>query len=318
MLSQSMYDVLGPAINSGRSLFLYGGPGNGKTLVSEHIAQLFGERYFVPFSVLVDGSVMIVYDPVYHRFTPHDQKGETSRRSARSPHVVSAPGPASGSAAVPDAPLQILRSIPEHDRRFAEARRPVVVAGGELTLNQLDLQWDHSGRMYQAPPQLKAAGGVLVVDDLGRQRVAVRDLLNRWVVPLEHREDYLTLRSGRKIVVPFDCFVIFSTNLDPGDLADEAFLRRIHYKIEVANPRRDEYEQIFRACCEDRGIAYEPAALDYLYAEFYGKGTIEPRRCHPRDVLDHLRDQAGYRGEQASLDPDRLAQACRSYFVATG
>jgi hypothetical protein len=304
VLPDSILALLGPAINSGRSLFLHGGPGDGKTLLAERIARLFGERYYVPYSVLVDGSVMIVHDPVIHRYGLGDDETEGPRRHA--PDVEAETG---------DMRREIVRSLPEHDRRYAEARRPVVITGGELTLEQLDLQWDPSGRMYQAPPQLKAAGGVLVIDDLGRQRVPVRDLLNRWVVPLEHRRDYLTVRSGKKIVVPFDCFVIFSTNLEPRSLADEAFLRRIHYKIEVPAPGREEYERIFRSCCEEREIAFDGDALEYLFDEFYGKGTIAPRRCHPRDVLDHLRDLAGYRGEPARLSPELLEQACRSYFL---
>jgi hypothetical protein len=297
-----MLEMLGPAINSGRSLFLYGSPGNGKTLLAERIAHVFGTRYFVPFSVLVDGNVMIVYDPVHHRFGSTDDGTEETR------------GPFShdGVDAESSVTSEIIRSLPAHDRRYVEAQRPVVVTGGELTLEQLDLQWDASGRMYQAPPQLKAAGGVLVVDDLGRQRVPVRELLNRWVVPLEQRRDHLTLGSGRKIVVPFDCFVIFSTNLEPRALADEAFLRRIHYKIEVPEPGRDEYEQIFRSCCDERDMAFDEDALEYLYNEFYGEGGVEPRRCHP------LRDLAEYRGEPVRLTPQLLEDACRSYFLPSG
>jgi len=291
VVPDAMLELLGPAINSGRSLFLYGGAGNGKTLLAERVARVFGDRYFVPFSVLVDGYQTEV--PAGHPV----RDGVDIERSV---------------------PSEIIRSIPVHDRRYVEAQRPVVVTGGELTLEQLDLQWDATGRMYQAPPQLKAAGGVLVVDDLGRQRVPVRELLNRWVVPLEQRRDHLTLRSGKKIVVPFDCFVIFSTNLEPRDLADEAFLRRIHYKIEVPDPGRDEYERIFRSCCEERDIAFDEGALDYLFSEFYEKGSVEPRRCHPRDVLDHLRDLAGYRGQPASLTPQLLEDACRSYFLPSG
>jgi predicted ATPase with chaperone activity len=300
VVPDSMVEQLGPAINSGRSLFLFGDPGNGKTLLAERIARLFGDRYYVPFVVLVDGSVMVVHDPVHHHYEVPDE---------------TAADPSGGANGVPS---EILRVLPEHDRRYMEARRPVVITGGELTLDQLDLRWDPMGRMYQAPPQLKAAGGVLVVDDLGRQRVPVRDLLNRWVVPLEHREDYLTLGTGRKIVVPFDCFVIFSTNLEPKALGDEAFLRRIHYKIEVPDPDRGEYEQIFRTCCEEREVRFEEDALDYLFDEFYGNGTIPPRRCHPRDVLDHLRDLAEYRREPARLSRELLEQACRSYFLPLG
>ena len=302
----SMLELLGPAINSGRSLFLYGGPGNGKTLLAERIARLFGDRYYVPYSVLVDGSVMIVHDPVHHGV------GMDGAATA-------APGPqespASGFLSSDDVRREIVRALPEHDRRFAEARRPVVMAGGELTLEQLDLQWDATGRMYQAPPQVKAAGGVLVVDDLGRQRVAVQDLLNRWVIPLEQRRDYLTLRSGRKITVPFDGFVIFSTNLEPRALTDEAFLRRIHYKIEVPDPVRAEFAQIFRSCCEERGIPFEDDVVRSLYDEFYETGRVEPRRCHPRDILDHLQDLAAYRGETARLSSKLLGAACRSYFL---
>ena len=327
VLPDEMLDLLGPAINSGRSLFLYGGPGNGKTLLAERIASVFGDRYFVPYSVLVDGTVMIVHDPVFHGLgRDAGRAGEPQAPVSEPDAEVEPPEPSQngdhageGAAAARDAlRRELLRPLPEHDRRYAEARRPVVVTGGELTLEQLDLQWDPSGRMYQAPPQLKAAGGVLVVDDLGRQRVPVRDLLNRWVVPLEHRQDYLTLRSGRKLVVPFDCFVIFSTNLEPRSLADEAFLRRIHYKIEVSDPDRAEYEQIFRSCCEERDIAFEPSAVDYLFDEFYADGAVAPRRCHPRDVLDHLQDLASYRGQVAGLSSELIEDACRSYFLPSG
>jgi hypothetical protein len=353
VLPDSMLELLGPAINSGRSLFLYGESGNGKTLLARRLAKVYGERYYVPYSVLVDGSVMIVYDPIHHGFAPTERGLAERTVPVTSARELDAPwDPATkrtgGAAAVdfttpeiaPDMRTQaavvehpldggypdhgrpsvdvlqeILRTVPKHDRRFAEARRPVVITGGELTLEQLDLQWDSTGRMYQAPPQLKAAGGVLVIDDLGRQRVDVRELLNRWGVPLENRQDHLTLGSGRKIVVPFDCFVIFSTNLEPHSLADDAFLRRIHYKIEVQDPDRGEYERIFRTCCEERGIAFDKGALDYLFDEFYAKGTIAPRRCHPRDVLDHVQDLADYLGTPASLDLSLLEPACRSYFL---
>ena len=329
VLQDAMFELLGPAVNSGRSLFLYGESGNGKTLLAQRLARVFGERYYVPHSVLVDGSVMIVYDPIHHGAPASES--EPARRTvlgAREP-ATAASGSKSGGAAVAD-PVdggtpepgprdgvrqEILRTVPSHDPRYVRANRPVVVAGGELTLEQLELRWDSAGRMYQAPPQLKAVGGVLVIDDLGRQRVEIRDLLNRWGVPLEHRQDHLTLRSGRKIVVPFDCFVIFSTNVHPRSLADDSFLRRIHYKIEVSDPDREEYEQIFRDCCEERAIEFDSGALDHLFREFYGKG-IAPRRCHPRDVLDHLQDLAEFRGEPARLDPNLLHRACQSYFLS--
>lgn len=301
VLPDSVFDDVGPAINSGSSLFLHGGPGDGKTLLAERIAELFGERYYVPHAVLVDDSVMVVYDPVVHR------SGTPEAEALDEDH---------GEVVSLETRQAILRSPPRHDQRYVEAKRPVVITGGELVLEHLDLQWDPSGRMYQAPPQLKAAGGVLVVDDLGRQRVPVQELLNRWVVPLEQGRDYLTPRSGRKIVVPFDCFVIFSTNLEPSSLADEAFLRRIHYKIELPGPERGEFERIFRACCDERDIPFDASGLDYLYDQVYAEGLVSPRRCHPRDVLDHLMDLARYRGEPARLSPQLLEPACRSYFLA--
>jgi energy-coupling factor transporter ATP-binding protein EcfA2 len=336
VLPDSMLDLLGPAINSGRSLFLYGESGNGKSLLAKRLAGVFGERYYVPHCVLVDGSVMIVYDPTHHGYGLADDGSSAPGAEATEVDAVAAmdevdagidsaivadrlddpsPPPSRPSG---DMLQEILRTVPTHDRRYAEARRPVVVTGGELTLEQLDLQWDSTRRMYQAPPQLKASGGVLVVDDLGRQRVQVRDLLNRWGVPLEHRQDHLSLGSGRKIVVPFDCFVIFSTNLEPRSLADDAFLRRIHYKIHIPDPGREEYGRIFRSCCEERGIEFDEGALDYLFDEFYGKGVIEPRACHPRDVIDHVRDLAEYLGEPPRLDSKLLEPACRSYFLPSG
>lgn len=306
---ESVLHQIGPAANSGRSLFLHGGPGDGKTLLAERIAALFGERYYVPFSVLVDGSVMVVYDPVHHG--PGNGTEDAGEEVIPEPLVA-------GQGEAGDVRDSILRAPTTHDPRYVLARRPVVMTGGELTLSHLDLQWDPSGRTYQAPPQLKAAGGVLVIDDLGRQRVPVQELLNRWVVPLEQQRDYLTPRSGRKIVVPFDCFVIFSTNLEPRTLADEAFLRRIRYKVELPEPRRGEYERIFQACCESMGVAFDPEAVTYLFENVYGDGSIAPRRCHPRDVLHHLKDLARYRGEPIRLSPELLEQACRSCFLSAG
>ena len=303
VVPDEMLNLLGPAINSGSSLFLWGGPGDGKTLLAERVGEVFGDRYFVPHAVLVDGSVMIVYDPILHRTVGKCREdGDLDEATDADAGILS----------------EIVRAAPDHDPRWVEAQRPVVVTGGELTLEQLDLQWDPAGRMYQAPPQLKAAGGVLLVDDLGRQRVPVRDLLNRWIVPLEQRRDYLTVRSGRKIIVPFDCLVIFSTNLEPSELTDEAFLRRIHYKIEITSPDRSEYEGIFRACCVERGIEFDADALDLIYGAFYGVDGHTPRRCHPRDVLNHLTDLAEYLAQPPSLSPELLEQACRSYFLPTG
>jgi len=293
VLPEGFLDLLGPAVNSGKSLFLYGDPGNGKTRIAEAVAGLFGEAFYVPHAVDLDGHIMVLYDPIFHEAL-YDHGKE----------------PPSG--------LQLFRDLPKHDRRFVRVKRPVAVAGAELELSQLDLRYDPFSRTYQAPIQLKANGGVLVIDDLGRQRVRPRDLLNRWIVPLEHRLDYLSLESGKKIAVPFDCLVVFSTNIEPRELVEEAFLRRIHYKIRVPDPSPDLYDQIFFRCCESQGIRFDPAAPQLIRREYYETGKAVPRGCHPRDILSHLRDAAIFKGGETSLSPPLLRQACESYFVAMG
>jgi predicted ATPase with chaperone activity len=187
--------------------------------------------------------------------------------------------------------------------------------GGELSLEQLDLQYDPYAKVYQAPFQLKSCGGVLIIDDFGRQLVPPRDLLNRWIVPLEKRVDYLTLHTGIKFPVPFDCLLIFATNLNPSDLVDEAFLRRIQYKINVDGPDRPTYAEIFRRVCEAREIPYDPAAVDYIFEEYYSRRHIAPRACHPRDIVDHLVHVSIYEDIAPVLRRDLLEQSCRSYFM---
>jgi hypothetical protein len=288
VIDNEVLESLGPAINSASSLFLYGDPGNGKTVISEAIATLLGGDVYIPQTIDIDGQIMVLFDPVHHE--PVDE---------------------------PEAHEQgiWLRSEIPYDRRFVRIRRPVIFVGGELSLEQLDLQYDPYAKTYQAPFQLKACGGVLIIDDFGRQLVPPRDLLNRWIVPLEKRVDYLTLHTGIKFPVPFDCLLIFATNLNPADLVDEAFLRRIQYKINVDGPERPAYEEIFRMVCEARGIEYDRAAVDYIYDEYYGKRQVPPRACHPRDILDHLVHVAAYEDIAPVLRKDLLEQSCRSYFL---
>ena len=292
VLNQSIFDILGPAVNSSKSIFLYGHPGNGKTAIAEAISQMLGGVLYLPYAVDVDGQVMLVYDPVHH------EEIETKDE------VVGIES--------------LWRSGPSYDRRYARVKRPVVLTGGELTLDQLDLRYDPFTKLYQAPFQVKANGGVLIVDDFGRQRVPPRDLLNRWIVPLEKRIDYLTLHTGGKFPVPFDCLLIFATNLDPAELVEEAFLRRIHYKIPVVDPTRAQYEEIFRGQCRSEGLSYDPDAVAYLYAEFYDKRGIPPRGCHPRDLIAHVGDIAKYREITPQLTPELVDAACRSYFLMSG
>jgi predicted ATPase with chaperone activity len=290
VLEPSLLDTLGPAVNSARSLFVFGDSGNGKTHIAEAIAGLFGEAFYLPHAVDVGGQIMVVYDPVYHIRVDPPEPARTSE---------------------PD----WLRRLPDYDHRFVRVRRPVVLTGGELTLEQLDLQYDGDTKMYQAPFQVKANGGVLIVDDFGRQRVPPRDLLNRWIVPLEKRIDYLTLHTGSKFPVPFDCLLIFATNLDPAALVEEAFLRRIHYKVRVESPSRAQYEEIFRRCCAARGIPFRPEAVEQVYRDYYGDRAVRPRGCHPRDITDHVCDIARFHRVEPALSPDLVREACRTYFL---
>jgi predicted ATPase with chaperone activity len=294
VLSAEFLDRLGPAINSARSLFLYGGAGNGKTVIAETIAGLLGGSIYVPFAVLVEGQIVLIYDPIHHQ-------PETDADSA----IGAAPA---------DSIWRV--DTPRFDTRFVHVRRPAVVTGGELTFEQLELRYDPVGRIYQAPVQVKANGGVLILDDFGRQRVQPRDLLNRWMIPLEQRRDLLALHTGSKFPMPFDCLLVFATNLDPSELVEEAFLRRIRYKIEVAGPTREQYTEMFRRCCEERAIPFHPDAVEHLYERFYDELGIEPRACHPRDVADHICDAARYHGQERALSAVMLDRACESYFLA--
>jgi hypothetical protein len=202
-----------------------------------------------------------------------------------------------------------------HDRRWESIRRPVVVVGGELTLEMLDLTFNPIARFYEAPIQLKANGGVFVVDDFGRQRVPPRDLLNRWIVPLESRVDFLTLHTGRKFEVPFNVLIVFATNLKPESLADEAFLRRIPYKILAKNPTLDEYCRIFELNCRKRGLAFDPVMVEYLNRKYYTPRKLQMRACHPRDLVEQVVDMCRYQGRPPALSRDLLDAACRSYFL---
>jgi hypothetical protein len=285
VVNDAMYDLLGPAVNSGKSLFLYGAPGNGKTVVAEGIGRAIGADMHVPHAIDVDGQTITVFDPVNH---------------------------------VPATPLGASTSVITsalHDRRWETIRRPVVVVGGELTLEMLDLTFNPIARFYEAPIQMKANGGVFVVDDFGRQRIPPRDLLNRWIVPLESRVDFLTLHTGRKFELPFNVFIIFATNLRPESLADEAFLRRIPYKIRAQNPTLDEYTKIFELNCRRRGLPFRPEMIDYLQTKYYKPRSLQMRACHPRDLIEQVVDRCRYQQRPAELTNDLIDAACSTYFI---
>ncbi len=285
IVSHSMYDLLGPAVNSGKALFLYGKPGNGKTVIAEGIGRALGSDMHVPHALDVDGQIITMYDPVSHTL---------STMPGQSQSVV---------------------ATAVYDRRWLEIRRPVVVVGGELTLEMLDLTFNPIAKFYEAPIQLKANGGVFVVDDFGRQRIPPRDLLNRWIVPLESRVDYLTLHTGRKFEVPFNVFIIFATNLKPESLADEAFLRRIPYKIRAKNPTVDEYTRIFEMVCRKRNLAFDAVMVEYLQRKYYQARKLQMRACHPRDLVEQVIDMCRYHQREPIITRELLDAACGSYFL---
>jgi hypothetical protein len=289
VLATGLLERLGPAVNSGRSIFLYGPSGNGKTFIAERLARVLSGSVFIPHALCVDNQVIRVFDPVSH--SPVDL------------------GPR------PDPTRAVLSDKGEFDRRWVPCDRPVVIAGGELTLAMLDLSFDTVSKFYEAPLQLKANGGVFLIDDLGRQLVRPFDLLNRWIVPLEKSRDYLSLQNGKKFEIPFDQIILFSTNIEPRQLADEAFLRRIGYKIKIDYLGEEDYLRICRQVCERLGLPFRPEVLRYLLDEEHGRRGVRLSACHPNDVFSRVVEICRYEGVPPRLDNGMVARACKDYFT---
>ncbi len=268
---------LGPAINSGRSIFLFGPPGTGKSSIANGLASLLQGGMVVPHAIVVGQQIIRVFDPSRH--TP------------------------------------LVELDARYDRRWIPVARPFVEVGGELTLEDLDLVFDPATKVHEAPFQMKAAGGVLLIDDFGRQRVSPDQLLNRWIVPLDRNVDYLTTADGRKLEIPFDVLLIFSTNRTPSSLVDEAFLRRIQYKIEVKPPTQQEFSEILKRVCAAANVTFHPQAAEWI-AAYCADRKIVLRSCHPRDLMAHLVASARFLSKPAELTPELVRLACETYYVA--
>jgi hypothetical protein len=285
IVSDDMLDQLGPAVSTRRAMFLYGPPGNGKSAMSAGIGRALGGAIYMPYALDIGGQIVTLFDPVTHVPQPVDEGNP------------------------------LFRSDTASDPRWVRIRRPVITVGGELTMEQLDLSFDPFAKFYEAPVQLKANCGVLLVDDFGRQRVPASDLLNRWIVPLESRIDFLALHTGRKFEVPFDVLVIFATNLEPRTLADEAFLRRIPYKIHATDPSLEQFSAIFYMVCKNHGITFDQTVVDHLCEEYYEGRGLDMRACHPRDLIEHMVNLCRYRKQPLGITTKLLDEACRTYFL---
>ncbi|MDP6444244.1 MAG: AAA family ATPase [Pirellulaceae bacterium] len=283
LVNQEMLRKLGPAINSGKGMFLYGAPGNGKTSIAKRVTKAFGQFIWVPRALGIDGEVMRLFDPLNHEEAPLESSGGLLQQT-------------------------------KIDQRWVRIRRPTIAVGGELTMEYLEVMLNTATGINEAPLQLKSNCGTLLIDDFGRQRISVDELLNRWIVPLEERVDYLNLASGKTIQVPFDQLIVFSTNLEPRDLVDEAFLRRIPYKIEVIDPTESEFRELFKIMAPIMGMECDPEVLDYTVQKHYLQAERSFRACHPRDLLKQIQDRCSFMGETARMSRDGIDAAVDNYF----
>lgn len=285
IIQDKILDQLGAAMNSSRAIMIYGQPGSGKTFIAENLVRLMSDYVAIPYAITVDNEIIQIFDPHVHQVLP--AKAAAANLGRKNPV----------------------------DARWLACKRPIAISGGELTLETLDLDFDDGTRFYQAPPHVKANNGLYVVDDLGRQKVSPQDLMNRWIVPLDRRRDYLTLHTGYKFQIPFDVIVVFSSNQDPADLADEAFLRRLGYKIHIGALSEDQYRKVFRKVCEQWSIPYIEQGFQHLLQHYHYKEGRPLLACYPRDLLGQVRDLAIYEGRAPELSATLLDWAWNNYFT---
>ncbi len=278
ILNESLLKRLGPAISSGKALFFYGPPGNGKTAIAETIGKIMPDTVYIPYAITVGGQIVTLYDPISHILAEGSESEEI-------------------------------------DQRWLRIKRPMVMTGGELTLRMLDLNFNPISKYYEASLQMKANNGIFIADDFGRQQIEPSRFLNRWIVPLDRRVDFMTLHTGMMFVIPFDMLIIFATNIDPKELVDDAFLRRIRYKIKISRPTVEDFEEIFKMVCKSNKVTFSREMFNYLLDNYYGKTDVDINACHPRDIVDHIVDSARYYSHAPQMTRESIDMAWQNYFV---
>ena len=280
VLNESILHRLGPAVCSGQAIFIYGPSGNGKSAIAESIGNVFSDTIYVPYAITVGGQIIRVYDPVNHEQV---------------------------------APAESKEGV---DQRWVLVKRPIVITGGELTLNMLDLEFNPISKYYEASLQMKANNGLFIIDDFGRQQAEPARILNRWIVPLDRQVDYVTLSTGIKFAIPFDMVVVFATNLNPKDLVDEAFQRRIRYKVKIDQPDDGDFLEIFKRVCKANGLAFNQDVYDYLQNDLYARDGRTRNACHPRDLIEQIIVDSHYYGIAPQLTRENMETACDNYFIS--